>query len=362
LQSTSAKSAQLATWETYLGDAGAWKDSIERLEAATPAAVKAVAEKWLTKGSYTLTVLPFGNPAASGQTVDRSKVPEPGAIADVSFPDYQTATLSNGVEVMLVERHDAPIVSIRMILDTGYPADQSTIRNGLGSLTASLLDEGTTSRSALEIADELDRLGASVFAGGGGEETSVEMSSLTPTLDQVIAIWADVIRNPAFNEADFKRIQAQQVQGLQQAMLQPNSIGSRVMSKVLWGQDHPYGRLVLPADVQKLTPADTKAFHDGWFGPNNATLFVVGDTTMAEIKPKLEAALAGWEDAPNEPRQVANGTRPASAQVYLVDRPGSLQSVILVGTPQPPRNPADDQRVSAFNALFGGNFDSRVNM
>ncbi len=362
LQSTSSKASQLATWETYQGDAGGWKDSIQRLEVATPGMVKEAAEKWLTRGSYTLSVLPFGDPEASGETVDRSQPPEPGAIADVSFPDYETATLSNGVEIMLVERREAPIVSVRMMLDTGYPADLSTIKNGLGSLTASLLDEGTASRSALEIADELDRLGASVFVGGGGEQTTIEMSALTPTLDQVMAIWADIIRNPAFREADFKRLQAQQVQGLQQAMREPNSIGSRVMSKVLWGESHPYGRLVQPADLQKLTPADATAFHQAWFGPNNATLFVVGDTTMAEIKPKLEAALAGWAKAPNEHQPVANGARPATTDVYLVDRPGSLQSVILVGSAQPPRNPAEDQKLTAFNALFGGNFDSRVNM
>jgi zinc protease len=362
LQSAASKAATLATWETYTGNGAAWKDSIKRLEAATPATVRSAAQKWLTKGSYTLTVMPFGDPEASGQTVDRSKIPEPGSIADVSFPDYETATLSNGVKVMLAERHDAPLVSVRMMLDTGYPADLSTVKDGLGGLTASLLDEGTTTRSALQIADELDRLGAAVLVGGGGETTTIEMSSLTVTLDQVMAIWADIIRNPAFADADFKRLQAQQVQALEQSMRTPNAIGSRVMSKILWGAEHPYGRLVTPAELQALTPADAKAFHRQWFGPNNATLFVVGDTTMAEIKPKLETALAGWANAPGEREPVANGTRPAKPSVYLVDRPGSVQSVILVGSPQPPRNPAEDTEVSAFNALFGGNFDSRVNM
>ena len=362
LQSAASKAATLATWETYIGNGAGWKESIKRLEAATPATVRDAAQRWLTKGSYTLTVMPFGDPEASGQTVDRGKVPEPGAIADVSFPKYETATLSNGIKVMLAERHEAPLVSVRMMLDTGYPTDLSTVKDGLGSLTANLLDEGTTTRSALQIADELDRLGAAVLVGGGGEQTTVEMSSLTVTLDQVMAIWADVIRNPAFADVDFKRLQAQQVQALQQAMREPNAIGSRVMSKILWGAEHPYGRLVTPAEVQALTPADTKAFHKQWFGPNNATLFVVGDTTMAQIKPKLEAALAGWANAPGKRQQVANGTRPSRPAVYLVDRPGSVQSVILVGSAQLPRNPAEDQRVTAFNALFGGNFDSRVNM
>ena len=362
LESTSSKAAQLAQWEMVAGDPNGWKASISRLEAATPTTVQAAARKWLTRGSYTLTVLPFGDPKAFAPPVDRSKMPEPGSIADAVFPDYQTATLSNGVKVMLVERHDVPQVSVSMLLDTGYPVDHATIKDGLSGLTANMLDEGTTTRSALQIADELDKLGGYVGAGGGGESSTVEFAALTPTLDQVMAIWADVLRNPAFNDADFKRIQSQTVQGLQAQLRDPASIGQRVLSRVLWGDDHPYGHLVTTDEISSLTRADAAAFHKAWYGPNNATLFVVGDTTLAEITPKLEAALKGWADAPNKRQAVANGARPAKPVVYLVDRPDSAQSTILVGTPQAPRNPAEDTRVSAFNALFGGNFTSRVNM
>jgi zinc protease len=362
LESTSSKAAQLAQWEMIADKPDGWRDSLNRLQAATPASVQAAARKWLTRGAYTLTVLPFGDPAASGSSVDRSKMPTPGAIADASFPAFQTATLSNGVKVMLVERHDVPQVSVSMLLDTGFPADAAMIKDGLSGLTANLLDEGTTTRSALQIADELDRLGAYLGAGGGGENSTVEFSALTPTLDQVMAIWADVIRNPAFAEPDFKRIQSLTLQGLQQQLRDPNGIGQRVMSKVLWGDQHPYGRLVTPDKVASLTRADTASFHKAWYGPNNATLFVVGDTTLAQITPKLEAALNGWANAPNKRTPVANGSRPSKPVVYLVDRPDSAQSVILVGSTQAPRNPAEDTRVSAFNALFGGNFTSRVNM
>ena len=362
LESTSSKAAQLAQWEMIAGEPDGWKDSLKRLEAGTPATVQAAARKWLTRGSYTLTVLPFGSPKAFSAAVDRSKMPQPGSIADAEFPAYQTATLSNGVKVYLVERHDVPQVSVSMMLDTGYPADESTIKDGLSGLTANLLDEGTKTRSALQIADELDKLGAFLSTGGGGEASTVEFSALTPTVDQVMAIWADVLRNPAFAEGDFKRIQSQTVQGLSQQLRDPNAIAQRVMSKVLWGDHHPYGHLVSVDDITKLTAADAAAFHKGWYGPNNATVFVVGDTTLAEITPKLEAALKGWKAAPNKRAQVANGVRPDKPSVYLVDRPDSAQSVILVGSVQPVRDPAMDTRNSAFNALFGGNFTSRINM
>jgi len=362
LESTSSKAGQLAQWEMIEGDPNGWKTSLKRVEASTPAAVQAAARKWLTRGSHTLTVLPFGSPKAFSAPVDRAKMPVPTSVADAVFPSYQTATLSNGMKIYLVERHDVPQVSVSMQINTGYPADTSKLKDGLSGLTASLLDEGTTTRSALQIADEVDKLGAYLGVGGGGEESAVEFTALTPTLDQVMAIWADVLRNPAFKEGDFKRVQAQTLQGLNQQLRDPNAIAQRVMAKALWSDNHPDGHLLSPDEISALTPADTAAFHKGWYGPNNATLFVVGDTTLAEITPKLEAALKGWENAPNTRADVPLGVRSTKPVVYLVDRPDSAQSIIMVGSTQPPRDPALDTRTSAFNALFGGNFTSRVNM
>ncbi len=362
LESTSSKAGQLAQWEMIDGDPNGWKTSLERLEKSTPASVQAAARKWLTRGSYTLTVLPFGSPKAFSAPVDRAKMPQPGSVADAIFPSYQTATLSNGMKIYLVERHDVPQINVSMQINTGYPADTSKLKDGLSGLTAGLLDEGTTTRSALQIADEVDKLGAYLGTGGGGEESSVEFTALTPTVDQVMAIWADVLRNPTFKEGDFKRVQAQTLQGLNQQLRDPNAIAQRVMAKALWGDNHPYGHLLSPEEISSLTPADTAAFHKGWYGPNNATLFVVGDTTLAEITPKLEAALKGWSNAPNSRADVPLGVRSTKPVVYLVDRPDSAQSIILVGSTQPARDIALDTRTSAFNALFGGNFTSRVNM
>jgi zinc protease len=359
---TTAKASLLATWETYTGDGNNWKESVKRLEAATPAKVIEASRKWLGANNYTITVMPFPDYGVTGSKVDRSKAPQPDSVAAAKFPKFETATLSNGMKIMLAERHDAPTVSINMLVDTGLPSDYLATKPGVGGLSVSLMDEGTTTRSALQIAEELDRLGAFVFVGGGGESSTVQMTALTPTVDQVLAIWADIIRNPAFTQADFKRLQDQQVQGLRQQLRDPNSIAGRVTSKMLWGANHAYGRLTTPEDVQKLTKEDVAAFHKRWFGPNNATLVVVGDTTMAQIRPKLEAALNGWANAPGKPETVPNGVRPGKPVVYLVDRPGSVQSIIQVSSVQPPRNTAEDTKFSAFNAGFGGNFDSRINM
>jgi zinc protease len=362
LERDADKAGLLATWQVYQGDADGWKTSMKRLEAATPQTVADATKRWLSDGSYTIVVQPFPDYAASGQGVDRKTMPEPGSIADATFPHFDRATLSNGIKVLLAERHDTPQVSISLQVDSGYPADFMSVKGGTGSLALNLLDEGTKTRTGLEIADQLDRLGASVSAGYGGETSAVEMSALTPTLDDVMAIFTDVIRNPAFSEADFDRVKAQMVQGVRQQLRDPNAIAGRVMQKMLWGSDHPYGRMLSPDEVASITREDVVAFHKRWFGPNNATLIVVGDTTMAEITPKLEAAFKGWAPAAGEPETVPLGKRPDKPHVYLVDRPGSVQSVILVGSTTGPRDPAMDTRYSAFNALFGGNFTSRINM
>jgi zinc protease len=362
MERASSKASLLATWETYLGDPDAWKTSLERLEAATSSAVAGAAKKWLDAASYTLVVRPFPDYRASGQAVDRSAPPVPGPVADADFPSYRTATLSNGVKVMVAERRDVPLVSVRLLMDTGYPQDFAAVTEGVGPLAVGLLDEGTTTRTGLEIAEQLDRLGAGLFVGGGGETSIVEMSSLKSTLDPVLSIFADVVRNPSFNEADVARLRDQQVQSVRQSLRDPNAIAGRVFSRRVWGETHPYGRAATPESVASITRSDLVGFHRRWFGPNNATFIVVGDTTVEEIVPKLEAAFASWAPVEGRRMEVQSPERPRRPVVYLVDRPGSLQSVILVGSAQPPRKPSDDFRLGVFNSLFGGVFTSRVNM
>ncbi|HEV7692476.1 MAG TPA: pitrilysin family protein [Hyphomonadaceae bacterium] len=360
---TSSKAQLLATWETFTGDAAGWKTSLKRIEDATPQAVAASARKWLSDGSYTLVVKPFGNPT-TGAGAERKAMglPAAGDVAAVNFPAFKKATLSNGMKLLLAERHDTPQVSVSLSVDSGYATDFASTKEGVAALTGNLLDEGTASRTGLQIAEELDRLGASLSTFGGGETSSVSFSALTPTVDQVMGIWADVLRNPSFTDADFKRLQGQQLQATRQAQLEPNAISNRVMNKVMWGDNHPYGRSATPETVASITKADVADFYKRWYGPNNATIVVVGDTTLEAITPKLEAALRGWGNAPGKRAEVAVVKRPAKSQVYIIDRPGAVQTVITVATPQGKRDYREDQKYAAFNSLFGGAFTSRINM
>jgi len=361
LERTSSKAQLLATWETFTGDANGWKASLQRTQKATAASVADAARRWLSDGVYTLTVKPFGD-YTTGPAADRSKMPMPGAVADVGFPAFRRATLSNGVKVLLAEQHDTPVVNVSMMLDSGTAADFASVKPGADLLMGDLLDEGTTTRTGLQIAEELDRMGASLSTEGSTRTSGAYLSVLKPTLEPALAIFADVIRNPAFGEADFNRVKARQSQQLSQQLRDPGSIANRVMSRRLWGADHPYGRITRPEDMAGLTRGDVVNEYKRWFGPNNATLIIVGDTTLAEMTPKLEAAFKGWAPAPGKRADVAMPARPAKPVVYLVDRPGSVQSMILVGSAHPARTADGEAKLQAFNSLFGGAFTSRINM
>ena len=367
LESIGNKATILATAETYLGSPDAWQRAFDLQRTATAAEVSAAARTWLSDGSYSLTIRPFEY-ASQGQDVDRKAMPlpAPGAITAGRFPPIQRAALSNGLKVMLVERHQAPLVSVQLLLDTAYAADFAQSRAGTGNLAVALLDEGTITRDSLALADELVRLGAVVNAGGGGEQSTVSLSALKPTLDAAVGVFADVVRNPAYRQADVDRVKVQQAAAIRAQRLQPAAIANRVMSRIIYGPAHPLGPQATEASVTAITRDDLAAFHRRWFRPETATLLVVGDTTLAEITPKLEAALGSWRaTTPATPRITVPAAPPRTTPVvYLVDRPGSPQSYVLAGLPAPPRTAQGEEEftLSAFNTNFGGNFTSRINM
>jgi zinc protease len=356
------KSDLLALSHVYLGSPDGWKRWLEGVRTVSAADVRAKAREWLTDGSYSLHVVPFPSYAPVATGVDRKTMPAPGAAAPARFPQFQRETLSNGLKVLLVERHELPTVEMQLVAETGYGADWTTMQPGVGALAMRLVDEGTTTRDGMALADELERLGASISAGGGGEVSFVSLSALSPTLRPALAIFADVIQNPAFRDADFQREKARQVAAIQSAKRQPAAIASRVLQPLLYGPDHPYGRIQTEASVQAISREDLIRFHREWFRPDASTLIVVGDVTMAQLRPQLEAAFAGWK--PGAPRRidVTRPPRPPRPALSLVDQPGALQSMIVAAGVVAPRNARDEIAIEAFNNVLGGSFVSRLNM
>ena len=328
-------------------------------------ALTTAAKAWMRGGQFVLAVEPFPTTSVTEPMADRSRLPDTGTPPEVGFEAFERFALPNGMDVVLARRTAIPVVELNLLLDAGYAADQFAAQ-GTARLAMSMLDEGTTTRSSLEISDELYRLGAALSSGSNLDTSFVSMSALKENLAPSLDLFADVVLNPAFPETDFNRVQQLQIVGIGQEKVQPRALALRIFPKLLYGEDHAYS---LPftgsgdeASVAALTPADLAAFHGTWFKPDNATLLVVGDATRDEIEPLLAARFADWTPGDVPAKNLATVAHRDAPTVYLVDRPDSAQSVIIAGHLGPPRNNDAEMAISTMNQVLGGDFTARVNM
>ncbi|MDZ7371333.1 MAG: insulinase family protein [candidate division KSB1 bacterium] len=359
------KSDILASNMVFAGSPDFYKVTLDRVQKATAADLKAAAVKWLSDGDYVLTILPYPQLSAAAKSdVDRSKLPEAGEPPQASFPPLQRAELANGLKVVLVERHTIPVVNFQLLVDAGYAADPADLP-GVARLTMDMLDEGTRSRTSLQINEELQMLGASLGTGSSLDVCSVSLNALKENLLPSLSLFADVILNPVFPEGEFARLQKETLARIQREKVTPVQMALRVFPGLLYGRDHSYGKPLTgsgtEASVSRMTRKTMVDFHQTWFKPNNATLIVVGDVTMAEVKPMLENLFKSWK--PGEvPKKKIDPVQDKPSAVYIVDRPGSLQSVIFAGHLTLPRANELEEAVELMNNILGGDFTSRINM
>ncbi|HUE79616.1 MAG TPA: pitrilysin family protein [Sphingomicrobium sp.] len=362
LESISTKAAVLAESQTYLGDANGWKPSFQRFRDATPAQVKDAGARWLKGGSYILNILPFGDLTAAAVGADRSAMPMPGSAVPASFPAVERSTLANGLKLVVARRTGVPVVNFTTLFDTGTAPDFANLSPALGSVALNMLDEATTSRSGEQLVSELASVGATLQTGGGGETSTVSLSALKSTIPSALKLYADVILNPAIRQEDLDRIKAQSVAGIASRKQDPSQLAGRLLPKLLFGDNHAYGRITNEASVNALGRDNLRSFHARWFAPNNATLIVTGDTSLAEVKPLVEKAFASWKAGGKTQTIAPTSSGPDRPIVYLVDKPGTPQTVIKAAVVAPPRSEGDEIARKAFNTAFGGSFTSRLNM
>ncbi|HEX9171074.1 MAG TPA: pitrilysin family protein [Telluria sp.] len=359
------KSDLLARCTTYTGNPDCYKVYLQRIKAATPASVKKAMNDWLSDGDYVLQVNPFPTGLAAGAPLDRSQLPALGQPESLRLPPMQQATLSNGLKVVLAERHEAPVVNFSMLVDSGYASDSAQLP-GVASLSLRMLEEGTPSRSSLRISEELEALGADFGTSTNLDGAYVNMNVLKATMPKALEVYADLVLHPAFPQNEFARLQQDRIATIRREKADPQLTALRVLPSLLYGKGHAYA---LPftgtgteAAVQSMTRNDIVNYHRTWFKPNNATLLVVGDTTLAEITPLLEKSFGGWKQGEVPKKNVAQVSQPEKTVVYLIDRPGSLQSLIVGAQLAPPRNTPEAVPLEVINDIFGGTFSSRINM
>ena len=360
------KSDVLAASEVYLGSPDGHKTTQANLATATVADVHGAAVEWLDDGVLTVEVRPFATYTTTDSTVDRSSgPPEVAEFPSASFPARETAELDNGLSVILARRDAVPVVNLTMLLDAGYASDQFALP-GTARMAMGMLDEGTTSRGALEISDTLDSLGANLGAGSNLDVSTVSMSALVENLDESLDLFADVILNPSFPEDEFERQQQQQLAGIGREKVQPVSMGQRVLPRILYGDGHAYSNPLTGSGTEEsvgsLDVDALRAFHDTWFKPNNATLIVVGDIAMGDLLPAIESRFASWEAGDVPAKNLAEVEPQPETVVYLIDRPDSAQSIIFAGQLAPPKGDPRNLQIEAMNDIIGGGFTSRINL
>ena len=360
------KSDVLARNQVYGDRPDYFKTTLERVRNATTKDLLATARRWLSDGVYILEVHPHPDHETTDALSDRSKLPAVTRPPKLDWPEVQRTTLSNGLKLLFVERRETPIVELELLVNAGYAADQFAVP-GAASFTSAMLDEGTKTRSALEISEELASLGATLSVNTALDASWVSLSALKHNLDPSLDVFADVILHPEFPDSEIERVRKQLLARIAQEKSSPFSLAQRLLPKLLYGADHPYGASFTGTGdeetVKAINRADLERFHAAWFQPASSVLIAVGDTTFEDLRDKLEARFKGWTGADKPPaKNIAAVENPAKSALYLVDKPGAVQSMILGGVISTPARHPDRIPIETMNRILGGAFTSRINM
>jgi len=361
------KAQLLATYETYVGDASLYKRDLKIFENATANNVRDAARRWLSSGDHNLEVIPRAKYQVAEEGADRSQLPGPGEAPELDFPEIQDYQLENGIRVLQVQRGDLPVVSVSLQFDAGYSADPQD-QLGAAGLMSAMLDEGTENYDALEFAARAEELGAVISSGSSLDTSSIGLSALSVNLEDSLELLKEAILNPSFDESELERLRSNWLDQIAREKTEPYSLALRNLPPLLYGDNHPYGIPFTGSGTEEsisaLTADQLRAFHRTWIRPDNAQIVVVGNLSREEIEPLLNNEFGDW-DAPDieRPAKELFPVDPVEETViYLMDKPGSPQSLVIGGHLLPPNQDEDREELDMAVRILGGNFNARLNM
>lgn len=395
LQSVEGKVRRLASSETFYGQPDRIQLDLERYNAVTKEDVMRVYYQYIKdKPSVTLSIVPNGQSqlqaavpnfelpdrqienqntsSSAGQMVnkakpidsfDRSIQPKAGSNPNVKVPEFWQAKLSNGIQILGVETSETPTVTLNLAIEGGVLLDPMQ-KTGLAMMTAQMMNESTLLSSNEELANRLALLGSQVSFVSSGRYTNIYLNSMTKNLDQTLAVLEEMLFKPAFNEADFMRIKQSNIQALQQSLKNPSVLSSRARDIVLYGDQ---SRVGLPdsgtlESIAAIALDDIKAFYQQYYSPSVAQAVVVGDVSKSKILESL-SAIANWQGGAVELPSFKNIDKETQAKIYLVDKPGSVQSVVSIIRPAMTFDATGEYfKARLMNFPLGGMFNSRINL
>jgi zinc protease len=297
------------------------------------------------------------------ERADRTRPPALGTAPTVNLPPIQKRMLSNGLPVWIVEAHKVPLVQVNLVVHAGS-GDDPAGKYGVANLTAAMLDEGAGTRSALEIADAVDYLGAELGTTSSSDSSAVRLNVPVARLRDALPIMADVALRPTFPAQDLERLRQERLTALLQARDDPAQIAPLAFARVVFGPTHRYGtgQAGTEATLTGFTAQDLRSFHQAMYQPSNATLIVAGDITADAAMPLLEQQFGSWKTADAVRRAaVPLAAQSTQVQVTIVDVPKAEQSQIRIGWIGVPRSTPDYFTLQVLNTILGGSFTSRLN-
>lgn len=301
-------------------------------------------------------------PAPAQGRLDRSVQPRPGALPPLRVPAWTRSTLANGAQLVVVEKHDLPLVAVRIDFVGGSTTFEPADKVGLANFAAAMFSEGTVTRTAEQLSDAQQMLGTSIGAQVGPESGTIGFTALKDKMEPALTLLADMLLNSLSPAPALERLRARTLVSLNQAKDQPNAIANNVFSRVTYGDQHPYGRVMTEQTVKSITRDDIVAFQKAYFQPGRAVITVTGDVNPRAVRTAVERALAAWPAGGSRPTFAYGPVAPARTRtIFLVDKPKAAQSVFAFGTPGPARDTPDYYALQVMNTILGGLFQSRLN-
>jgi len=376
---------RLNQYNHYLGDPGYLPKDLERYNRATVASVHKVAQEELKP---TARVVVYGVPGKkvvndvpktpaeqelqeskgavvasnSPEEAWRANPPKPGPLSKLSLPTPESFTLANGLTVMLVERHNLPIVSANLVVLSGSEANPPD-RPGLASFTAAMLDEGTKKRPALKIADDADQIGATMSTVPSVDSTSITVRTLTKNVDAAFDLFSDVALDPAFDSKEIERLRSRRVTSVIQQKDEPSLVARRVMYHLLYGQGNPYAYVELGTEESNkaITREEMVKFWQSEYTPANSALVIAGDLTKPQARALAEKCFGDWKNS-GVKHQPVPAKNTLQRSIFVVDKPNAPQTELRIATLAVARSSPDYVPLEVMNMALGGLFSSRINM
>ena len=361
LETGSAIGRQLVEGELYHDDPLFINTELQWLNDATPEELRDVAQRWLTRGYYELTALPFPEYTQGEAVADRSSIPEVTASSEINFPEIEETTLRNGAKLVVAKRGSIPIVDVSVRIHTGVmaaPLDSP----GLPSFVLGLLNKGTKRYDANELAAARDKIAMGGGFQAGSERSSFGYRILREYLDESLEITTEMMRNPTFPQDELDKMKAQIAAWLSNLKHAPNSAAGSLFTRAIYGSDNPIGGMWSPEALQAVDTEALRAWHTAEVTPDNMTFYMIGDISLEEAEAALNKSFGKWRAKGKSAWRPIGAAEEAAARVILVDMPGTPSSTIVAGNAIAPYDPESSTARTIMNRAIGGGFESRLNM